>query len=225
MAATPVPAALRPRLCDPMPVAFALFAFALAIYGVRYVSVDASTVSASSTSAALVYAILVTGIAELVAGVLGLIRGQAFLGYVTSVFGIWLLGLYCLFTAGAARKDFAPDAVGWYVLVLLVPVLILAVPDVRERNYPAVIAYVAITGLLITLGSGFLQLNHALDTAVARKSLPELGSTVDLLKKTSAYFAFTAAAAIWYIMARDVYRITGVSRTPTPTTPDDRPPR
>ena len=198
-----------------MPVAFALFAFALAIYGIRYVNVDASTVSASGTSAALVYAILVSGIAELVAGVLGLIRGQAFLGYVTSVFGIWLLGLYCLFTAGAARKDFTPDAVGWYVLVLLVPVIILAVPDVRERNYPAVIAYVAITGLLVTLGSGFLQLNHALDAAVAHKALPQLGSTVNLLK-TSAYFAFTAAAAVWYIMARDVYRITGVSRTPHP---------
>jgi formate hydrogenlyase subunit 3/multisubunit Na+/H+ antiporter MnhD subunit len=100
------------------------------------------------------------------------------------------------------------------VLVLLVPDSILAVPDVRERNYPAVIAYVAITGLLITLGSGFLQLNHALDAAVAHKALPQLGSTADLLK-TSAYFAFTAAA-VWYIMARDVYRITGVSRTSHP---------
>jgi hypothetical protein len=35
--------------------------------------------------------------------------------------GPWLLGRYCLF---------APGAVGWCVLALLVPVIIVAVPDV-----------------------------------------------------------------------------------------------
>ena len=79
-------------MADPTPVAFALFAFALAVYGVRFVNVSALTVAAAPTTIALDYAILVAAIAETLVGVLAVIRGLAYRGYVTTIFGIWLFG-------------------------------------------------------------------------------------------------------------------------------------
>ena len=50
---------------------------------------------------------------------LAVIRGLAYRGYVTTIFGIWLLGFYLLITSGAANEAFTPDALAWYVLVLV----------------------------------------------------------------------------------------------------------
>jgi succinate-acetate transporter protein len=200
----------RPRMSNPMPIAFGLFAFALTIYGVRFVDVSATTLRAGPASEALIAAALAAAIAQIVAGVLGVIRGQAFQGYVMATFGIWLLGLYMLFTHGAGQKDFTPDAVGWYALVLLVPVAIMAVPEFVQRNVPVSIAFVAIIGLLALLGLGYHDLNGDLTTAVAAKRPPAVSGVVSMLK-VSAWCAWVAAAAIWYVMARDLYRIMGIA--------------
>ena len=78
---------------------------------------------------------------------LAVIRGLAYRGYVTTIFGIWLFGFYLLITSGAANKAFTPDALAWYVLVLVVPVALLAVPSIVHRNSPFIIAFVAIVVL------------------------------------------------------------------------------
>jgi succinate-acetate transporter protein len=209
------PGIARPRMSNPMPIAFGLFAFALTIYGIRFVDVNATTLSAGPASEALTYAVLAAGIAQVLAGVLGVIRGQAFQGYVMATFGIWLFGLFMLFTQGAAQKAFTPDAVGWYALVLLVPVCIMAVPEFVERNVPVAIAFVAIIVLLLLLGLGYHDLYGDLTSAVATKRPPAVSGVVDMLK-ISAYCAFVAAAAIWYVMARDLYRIMGIVGTVPP---------
>ena len=85
-----------------MPVAYGLFAFALAVYGIRFASVSAATLAAGPATVALNYAVLIAGIAETLAGVLAVIKGSAYPGYVTSVFGIWLIGFYLLITTGEA---------------------------------------------------------------------------------------------------------------------------
>jgi hypothetical protein len=204
--------AVAPTMADPTPVAFALFAFALAVYGIRFASVSAATVASAPTTVALDYAILVAGIAETVVGVLAVIRGIAYRGYVTTIFGIWLLGFYLLITSGAENKAFTPDALAWYVLVLIVPVALLAVPSVVHRNIPFIIAFVAILVVLLLLGLGYHDLHNAIAAATKAKTPPDLSSAVNLLK-TSAWFAFIAAAAIWWVFARDVYRATGVLRS------------
>lgn len=201
--------AASPTMADPTPVAFALFAFALAVYGIRFASVSATTVAAAPTTVALDYAILVAGIAETVVGVLAVIRGIAYRGYVTTIFGIWLLGFYLLITSGAENKAFTPDALAWYVLVLIVPVALLAVPSIVHRNIAFIIAFVAILVVLLLLGLGYHDLHNAISAAAKAKTPPDLSRAVNLLK-TSAWFAFVGAAAIWWVFARDVYRITGV---------------
>jgi hypothetical protein len=210
--ADPHAALTRPRMSNPMPIAFGLFAFALTIYGVRFVNVSAATLSAGPASEALIYSVLAAAIAQVLAGILGVIRGQAAQGYVMSTFGIWLFGLYMLFTHGASQKDFTPDAVGWYALVLLVPVAIMAVPEFVHRNIPVATAFLAIIVLLALLGLGFHDLNGDLTRAVAAKRPPDVSGVVNMLK-VSAWCAWVAAAAIWYVMARDVYRITGIAGT------------
>ena len=202
-----------PAMADPTPVAFALFAFALAVYGVRFVNVSALTVASAPTTIALDYAILVAAIAETVVGVLAVIRGLAYRGYVTTIFGIWLLGFYLLITSGAANKAFTPDALAWYVLVLVVPVALLAVPSIVHRNFPFIIAFVAILVLLLLLGLGYHDLHNAISAATKAKTVPDLSGAVNMLK-ASAWFAFIGAAAIWWVFARDLYRTTGVLRGP-----------
>jgi len=198
-----------------MPVAYGLFAFALAVYGVRFVNVNSGTLAAGPETVALNYAVLVAGIAETLAGILAVLRGSAYPGYVTSVFGIWLIGFYLLITTGAASKTFTPDALAWYVLVLVVPVVILAVPAAIHRELAFTAAFVALIVLLLLLGLGYHNLDNALSAAAAAGKPPALSTAVDLVK-ASSWFGFAAAAAIWWVFAREVYRATGLLRVRPP---------
>lgn len=196
-------------MADPMPVAYALFAFALAVYGVRFVTVGATTLAAGSVTVGLNYAVLVGAIAETLAGVLGIIRGIGYAGYVTTTFGIWLFGFYLLVTSGAANKEFTPNALAWYVLILVVPVAIMAVPAIVHRNIPFIVAFLALIVLLLLLGLGYHDLYSQLTSATKNKTAPDLGTTVNLLK-VSAWAGFVAAAALWFVFALEVYKLTGI---------------
>jgi GPR1/FUN34/yaaH family len=210
-APTPKTPSTPALMADPMPIAYGLFAFALAVYGIRFVTVDATTLAAGPTTVGLNYAVLIAGIAETLAGVLGLIRGIAYPAYVTSIFGIWLIGFYLLITSGAENKAFTPNALAWYVLVLIIPVAILAIPAIVHRNYPFTIAFVALIGLLLLLGLGYHDLYNAISTATTTKGVPQLSTAVNLIK-ASAWFGFVAALAIWWVFAREVYQTTGIVR-------------
>jgi len=174
-----------------MPVAYGLFAFALAVYGIRFASVSAATLAAGPATVALNYAVLIAGIAETLAGVLAVIKGSAYPGYVT------------------------PDALAWYVLVLIVPVAILAVPAVIHREIAFSVAFVALIVLLLLLGLGYHNLNDALSGAAASGKPPAVSTAVDLVK-ASSWFGFIAAAAIWWVFAREVYLATGLLRARRP---------
>lgn len=200
-------------MADPMPVAYALFAFALAMYGVRFISVDAGSLVAGPTSVGLNYAVLVGGIAETVIGLFAIVRGISYPAYVTTTFGIWLLGFYLLVTSGAENRAFTPDALAWYVLVLLVPVTIMAVPAILYRNVPFIVAFAALIALLLLAGLGNHSAYHAATVAQSTHAAPDVSTAVDLLK-ASAWMAFVAAVALWWVFAREVYRATGVLRNP-----------
>jgi succinate-acetate transporter protein len=149
------------------------------------------------------------------AGILAVIKGSAYPGYVTSVFGIWLIGFYLLITTGAASKEFTPDALAWYVLVLIVPVAIMAVPAAIHREIAFTVAFVALILLLLLLGLGYHNLNDALSGAAASGKPPAVSTAVDLVK-ASSWFGFIAAAAIWWVFAREVYLATGLLRARRP---------
>jgi hypothetical protein len=213
-AATTSSADRLPLMADPMPIAFALFAFALGVYFIRFQGVSAATLAAGSTTEALNYAVLVAGIAEVLGGVLGIIRGIGYPAYVTTTFGVWLLGFYLLVTSGAANKEFTPDALAWYSLMLVVPVAILAVPAFAHRNILFMIAFLALLGLLLFLGLGYHSLYNQIVAATASKGAPHVGTAVDLLK-VSAWCGLAAALAIWGVFAQEVYQITGLLKRPS----------
>ncbi|MGQ4435869.1 MULTISPECIES: GPR1/FUN34/YaaH family transporter [unclassified Streptomyces] len=171
-------------LADAAPVALALFGFTLALYGVQYAGGVNVTVG-------LNYALLVSGVAEILCGVLCLVKGLAYPGYVLAVFGFWVIGLYFLLTSGVGAQGFTPDAIAGYVLLQVVPTLYLAIPAFAYRNVPFMVTFAAIAGLILSLGIGTI-----------------VGS--DALTRASGWFAVLGAVAIWYAGAGAVLRNSGV---------------
>jgi hypothetical protein len=131
----------------------------------------------------------VAAIGETLAGVLYILRGQGYQASILCGFGLWLFGLYLLLTLGADNKAFAPDAVGWYAIALIIPVAFMAIPSVLYRNLPLIIAFVALIVLLLFLGTGFLSANLT--------AKPPVPPSVNQLR-ISGIFAFVAAAALWF---------------------------
>jgi succinate-acetate transporter protein len=180
---------LSSATADPGAIGLSLFGFALFLYGVQFVVYAGAAPGAATSSVATIYAVLVAAAGETLAGVLYILRGQGYQASILCGFGLWLFGLYLLLTLGAENKNFAPDAVGWYAIALVVPVAFMAIPSVLHRNVPLTIAFVALIGLLLFLGIGFLSANLT--------AKPPVPPSVNLLR-VSGIFAWVAAAALWY---------------------------
>jgi hypothetical protein len=182
-------ASLGSATADPGAIGLSLFGFALFLYGVQFVVYANAAPGAATSSVATIYAVLVAAIGETLAGVLYILRGQGYQASILCGFGLWLFGLYLLLTLGTDNKAFSPDAVGWYAIALIVPVAFMAIPSILHRNLPLIIAFVALIGLLLFLGTGFLSANLTAKPPVA-PSVNEL--------RVSGIFAFVAAAALWF---------------------------
>jgi succinate-acetate transporter protein len=166
-----------------------LFGFALFLYGIQFVVYANAAPGAATSAEATTYAILVAGVGETLAGILYILRGQGYQASILCGFGLWLLGLYLLLTLGEESKAFSTDAVGWYSIALIVPVAFMSIPSFQHRNVPLVVAFVALIGLLLFLGTGFLSANLTAKPPVP----PSVGQL-----RVSGIFGFIAAAALWY---------------------------
>src|SRR6266702_4354995 len=161
---------------DPGAIGLSLFGFALFLYGVQFVVYAGAAPGAATSSVATIYAVLVAAAGETLAGILYILRGQGYQASILCGFGLWLFGLYLLLTLGEENKAFVPDA-------------FMAIPSVMHRNVPLTIAFVALIGLLLFLGTGFLSANLA--------AKPPVPPSVNELR-VSGIFAFIAAAALWF---------------------------
>ena len=75
------------------------------------------------------------------------------------------------------------------------------------RNIPLMVAFLAIVVVLVLLGLGFHDVYQTVTDVTRGKALaPNLGTSVDLLR-VSAYAAFVAAAAIFWVFAREVFSL------------------
>jgi succinate-acetate transporter protein len=182
-------ASLGSATADPGAIGLSLFGFALFLFGIQFVVYANAAPGAATSSVATTYAILVAAVGETLAGVLYILRGQGYQASILCGFGLWLGGLYLLLTLGTENKAFSPDAVGWYSIALIVPVAFMSIPSFLHRNVPLAVAFVALIGLLLFLGIGFLSANLAVKPPVP-PSVSEL--------RVSGIFAFIAAAALWY---------------------------
>jgi hypothetical protein len=191
-------ASLGSATADPGAIGLSLFGFALFLYGIQFVVYSGAAPGAATSSVATIYAILVAAVGETLAGILYILRGQGYQASILCGFGLWLLGLYLLLTLGADNKAFAPDAVGWYAIALIVPVAFMAIPSILHRNLAFILAFAALIGVLLFLGIGFLSANLA-----ARPPVPP---SVNMLR-VSGILAWVAAAALWFSAARIVLAI------------------
>jgi hypothetical protein len=191
-------ASLSSATGDPGAIGLSLFGFALFLYGIQFVVYAGAAPGAATSSVATIYAVLIAAVGETVAGVLYLFRGQGYQASILCGFGLWLLGLYLLLTLGAENKAFSPDAVGWYAIALIIPVAFMAVPSILHRNAPFILAFVALIGVLLFLGIGFLSANLT--------AAPPVPPSTSLLR-ISGIFAWVAAAPLWYAAARIVLAV------------------
>lgn len=182
-------ASLSSATADPGAIGLSLFGFALFLYGIQFVVYAGAAPGAATSSVATIYAVLVAAAGETLAGVLYILRGQGYQASILCGFGLWLFGLYLLLTLGEENKAFSTDAVGWYAIALIVPVAFMAIPSILHRNVPLIIAFVALIGLLLFLGAGFLSANLT--------AKPPVPPSVNELR-VSGIFAFVAAAALWF---------------------------
>ncbi|MDT3442177.1 MULTISPECIES: GPR1/FUN34/YaaH family transporter [unclassified Pseudofrankia] len=182
-------------MSDPAPIGLSLFGFGLLLYAVNFIWVEKSVVG-------LDYALLIGGLALVLAGIISVVGGLAYSGYVMTTFGFWAIGLYFLLTSGIQNRAFAPEAVGWYCLGMLVPVAYLAIPAIKYRMYPFVALFASLFGVLACMGMG--QINTDQD-----------------LVKTSGWFALFASALVWSVAAYSVLVNTGVltQAAPSPRVP------
>lgn len=214
-------------MADPTPIAFGIFGFALFLYGVRFADVSAATLTGATTYAAT-YGILIAGLTQASIGLFAIVRGMFYPGTILGLFGMWLVGLFLLLThvdtspmtkapagdrqaealAKATVAAWHAGSVGWYVLALLVPLVLLAVPAIVQRSWLLVAAFAALIALVALLGLAFHGI-YAILTDTTSGGSGDLSGPVALLQ-ISGYVAFAAAAVIWVVMAKEVYEITGV---------------
>jgi len=202
-------ASLGSATADPGAIGLSLFGFALFVYGVQFVVYANAAPGAATSSVATIYAVLVAAVGETLAGIFYILRGQGYQASILCGFGLWLFGLYLLLTLGADNKAFAPPAVGWYAVALIVPVAYMSIPSFLHRNVPLVAAFVALIGLLLFLGIGFLSANLT--------AKPPVPPSVNELR-VSGIFAFIAAAALWY-RAMTIVLLIGKSQVDQAATP------
>jgi len=202
-------ASLGSATADPGAIGLSLFGFALFVYGVQFVVYANAAPGAATSSVATIYAVLVAAVGETLAGIFYILRGQGYQASILCGFGLWLFGLYLLLTLGADNKAFAPPAVGWYAVALIVPVAYMSIPSFLHRNVPLVAAFVALIGLLLFLGIGFLSANLT--------AKPPVPPSVNELR-VSGIFAFIAAAALWY-RAMTIVLLIGKSQADQAATP------
>jgi hypothetical protein len=191
-------ASLGSATADPGAIGLSLFGFALFVYGIQFVVYANAAPGAATSSVATIYAVLVAAIGETLAGILYILRGQGYQASILCGFGLWLFGLYLLLTLGADNKAFSPDAVGWYAIALIIPVAFMAIPSIQHRNAAFILAFLALVGLLLFLGMGFLSANLA-----AKPPVPPSANEL----RVSGICAFVAAAALWYAAARIVLAV------------------
>ena len=202
-------ASLGSASADPGAIGLSLFGFALFVYGIQFVVYANAAPGAATSSVATIYAVLVAAVGETLAGIFYILRGQGYQASILCGFGLWLLGLYLLLTLGADNKAFAPPAVGWYAIALIVPVAYMSIPSFLHRNVPLIAAFVALIGLLLFLGIGFLSANLT--------AKPPVPPSVNELR-VSGIFAFIAAAALWY-RAMTIVLLIGKSQADQASTP------
>ncbi|SIS17870.1 GPR1/FUN34/YaaH family transporter [Williamsia sterculiae] len=231
--AVTTPRGVAETMADPLPIAFGIFGFSFLVFAVRFVGVEADTLT-GPTSEALAYALLIGGIAELLGGVLALLKGIAHSGWTMSVFGIWLIGFFLVIqhTDPAAETDsrilqtgsdgqplpaeslaklreanvtgWHTASLSWFVLMLAVPVIILAIRPILDRNITLIIVFASVIVVIFLFGSAFHSVSSTLlDVSQGKQATPDLGLAVTLLR-TAGYFAIVAAAGLFWLFGKEV---------------------
>jgi len=129
---------------------------------------------------ALIFALLMAGIAETLAGLFEIVRGQTYIAAILTTFGLWIVGYYFLLTVGAGMHLVTNQGIGLFILLLNIPIGYFSVPALASKRLPLIAALGLIIVLLILVGLGTYF-------------------GIDVLNKIAIAFAFLSAIAVWFL--------------------------
>ena len=198
------------KIGNPTPVGAGLLAFQLLIFGICFITVKDSTVGTNPVMLANTYSIIVAGLGQLIAGIICFFRGEGYRAQVLGLFGLWLIGFYLLAHDPATAES--PKSAAIYLFALILPVTILTVPAIVSKVWPFSLAFLAIIGLAIFAGIGYLHLQTA-GADVAAKDVAGAGSAVHSavnMLHVGAIFGFIACVFLVIIVIEDVWGEAGM---------------
>jgi len=175
----------KSQIGNPNIFALGAFGFSLAMLGIELTFAHAAAGGAT-------YGVLFAGTLEFIGGMWLIAKGESYLASIVTLFGGWLLGFFFLMTQGKVLGIANPTGFGWYNLALLPPIAILAIPAFKMRKPKLIGAFVALFGLVLFFGVGFL-----LGPADAGK--PWMGY--------AGWCSFASMFFIWWLMYDNVMEL------------------
>jgi succinate-acetate transporter protein len=162
--------------------------FGLSAFGFSLFLLGMELVVSKDIAGAALYGVLFAGVLEFIAGMWMISKGESYLSNILSVFGGWLVGLFFLMTQGKSLGVFNPASVGWYILAIEPPLVILAIPAVKFRKGILISAFLSLFVLVAFLGGGFILGNPGMEFI-------------------AGIFAFISAVFIWWLLWHNVHEL------------------
>lgn len=131
--------------------------FGLSAFGFSLFLLGMEMVVSRDIAGGALYALLFAGVLEFIAGMFMIIKGESYLASIMTIFGAWLICFFLLMTHGKAIGVFNGASAGWYMLGIIPPVIMLAIPAFIQRNVVLSLAFVCLLALVISLGLGFIN--------------------------------------------------------------------
>ena len=124
-------------------------AAALLSFGMALLCVWVVEIITPQSRGVIAFGLLFAGLLQSIASILIFIRGDAYLGTLLAVFGTWLVAYHFF---GMNERFGNPTARGWFALILEVACVMLAIPAVRRRIVPILLAFAFLAIMIFFLG-------------------------------------------------------------------------
>ncbi|MBL4826172.1 MAG: hypothetical protein JKY66_00400 [Spongiibacteraceae bacterium] len=162
--------------------------FGLSAFGFSLFLLGMELVVSRDIAGAALYALLFAGVLELLAGMWMIAKGESYFASILSLFGMWLIGFFLLMTQGRSLGVFNGMSAGWYMLAIVPPVVMLAIPAFIEKKWILSTAFVVLLSLVLALGIGFI-------------------TNSDTWLFSAGIFAFMAAFFIWWLLWHHIHAL------------------
>jgi succinate-acetate transporter protein len=162
--------------------------FGLSAFGFSLFLLGMELVVSKEMAGGALYGVLFAGVLEFIAGMWMISKGESYLASIMAVFGGWLIGLFLLMTQGKTLGVFNAQAMGWYILAILPPLVMLAMPAIRMKKKVLIAAFASLFFLVVFLGAGLILKNQGMEFV-------------------AGLLSFCSAIFIWWLLWHNIHEL------------------